>query len=65
MGVVAIHLHLGEHGKTDAVILFAEGADLWFAAGLLRSELVQGSPAPSGRGDGDFRKAIPARHIAG
>jgi len=42
MCVFAVDVDLGEHGKFDAVVLFAELADLAFAAGLLLAELVAG-----------------------
>jgi len=40
VGVVAIDVDLGEHREGDAVVLFAEGADLGLAALFLSAELV-------------------------
>src|SRR5579863_7327567 len=38
----SVDLDLLKHGKADAVVLFAEGADLLGAAGLLSAELIAG-----------------------
>jgi len=40
VGVVAVHVDLGEHGERDAVVLLAEGRDLVLGARLLVAELV-------------------------
>nr|GFD56692.1 hypothetical protein [Tanacetum cinerariifolium] len=39
---VAVDLDLGKHREADAVVLFAEVADLGFVAGFLVAELVAG-----------------------
>jgi len=42
MGVCAVDVDLGEHGKAHAIILFAELTDLAFASRLLLAELIAG-----------------------
>ena len=44
VGLRAVHLDLREHRKRHAVVLLAEGADLFVVAGLLMTELVTWKP---------------------